>query len=267
MKVTLISPYENVTVNGIRMLSAVLKAMGVECQMVMLPHEIKGVGSRGAEFRFSYPETALDQVAEVVQGSDLVGISLMSNYFDNAAQITQHLRRSIQAPIIWGGVNPTVRPEECLEHADLICVGEDEEALRELVQQMSNGNGRRPYRLALFSLTFYPGTELYERARREGLVTNEFTQVYRKFYYALKRTYINGLFQLFQSQYVPYWLIALLMSASLRCLNWVWLPEQVYRVCDLLGRVERGARRLLHGDWSPVRFVFRKTLGRAMARA
>jgi len=57
------------------------------------------------------------------------------------------------------------------------------------------------------------------------------------------------------------------ITQHLRCLNWVWLPEQVYRVCDLLGRVERGARRLLHGDWSPVRNVFRKTLGRAMARA
>jgi anaerobic magnesium-protoporphyrin IX monomethyl ester cyclase len=35
----------------------------------------------------------------------------------------------------------TVRPEECLEHADLVCVGEGEDALRELVVHMSTGDG------------------------------------------------------------------------------------------------------------------------------
>jgi len=101
MRVTLISPYEDIAYYGIRVLSAVLKAQGVEAQRILLPHDIPW--NRGG-FRLAYPRTVLDQLTEATQGSDLIGISLTSNYFVNAVQITQHLHCSIQAPIIWGGV-------------------------------------------------------------------------------------------------------------------------------------------------------------------
>jgi len=116
---------------------------------------------------------------------------------------------------------------------------------------------RRSYILHTFSLTFYPGAELYERARQEGLLTNDLTQVYCKNYLELKRTYLNGLVRLFRSKDVPHWLIAPLMSAPLRWLNWVWLPEQMLWLFNLIGRIGRGARCLLRGDWSPVRKVLR----------
>lgn len=502
MKVTLISPYDVVVAYGVRTLSAVLKAMGVESQMVMLPPGGPELGWGSVGINFTYPETVLDQVAEVARDSDLIGISLTSNYFDNAIRITQHLRRSIHAPIVWGGVHPTLRPEECLEYADLVCVGEGEEPLRELALQMANGNGyagirnmwykhngeivrtplrplatdldsypypdydlnaeyvlhqrtlqpmtkdllcrylehitdeqvttyrilmsrgchyrctycsnnalgekyggewrirrrsvpnligelrwattrfpeiqyitidddhflddvemvhkfcsaykqevgisfsvvgmypatvdeekirllvdagmkrakvgiqtgsmrvmhqiyrrpctlkqitqtfeilhkftdrltptyqfildnpweteqdhletlrllfylTKPYRLAILSLTFFPGTELCERAKREGLVTDELTQVYRKNWASPpNRTYINGLFQLFQVQYVPHWMIALLMSAPLRRLNWVWLPELVKQCFHILMLLKKGAQLLLRGEWSRIR--------------
>ncbi|MCU0857652.1 MAG: B12-binding domain-containing radical SAM protein [Pontiellaceae bacterium] len=85
------------------------------------------------------PAAVLDQVAELTRGSDLIGISLTSNYVDHAICITQHLRRSSNAPIIWGGIHPTLRPEECLKHADLVCIGEGEDALIELVQKKAKG--------------------------------------------------------------------------------------------------------------------------------
>ena len=139
MKVTLISPYYVITVAGVRILSAVLKEAGFQCQMIMLPPAGAETGWFSGGIHISYSERVLDQVAQLAGDSGLIGISLTSNYYDSATHITQHLRRTISAPIIWWGIHPTVRPDECLEHADLICVGEGEDALLELVQKMAHG--------------------------------------------------------------------------------------------------------------------------------
>lgn len=141
MRVTLISVYESVTSYGLRVLSAVLKEAGFETRLIFLPRETENMPWDG--FRYPYPETVLDQVAELASDSRLVGISLMTNYFHNAVQITEHLLRSTNAPIVWGGIHPTVCPEECLEYADIICVGEGEEALLELVQHLAQGDGHK----------------------------------------------------------------------------------------------------------------------------
>jgi anaerobic magnesium-protoporphyrin IX monomethyl ester cyclase len=514
MKVTLISVYENIISYGMRSLSAVLKEAGVATQMIFLPRETEGFRVEG--FRHVYPGAVLDQIAEVAGESDLIGITLMTNYFDNAVQITQHLHRCTKALIIWGGIHPTVRPEECLQYADLVCVGEGEEALRELVEKMGNGQGYagvdniwykqngdvvrtplrplqpdldtypypdhdldnefilhqghiqpmtpdlllyylrfpytsesvttystmmsrgctynctyccnnalrgvyhnqwrvrrrsvgnfigelkqivtrfpgiqriridddvfigdvetlrqfrdaykqavnvplfisgfqppmideeiidllvdagmkqirvgiqtgsmrsmhqiyhrpvkrehiqrtfavlhqftdrieppiydfildnpwetkedqletlymlldipKPYQLYLFSLTFYPSTELYDRAKREGILQDDLNQVYRKFYLARKHTYPNGLFDLFQSQQAPRWLMALLLHQNMRHLNLVWLPYLInglFRVIQLSGA---GWRALWRGDWAAFRHAFRARVGRYLSR-
>ncbi|MBI2865192.1 MAG: hypothetical protein HYX94_11585 [Chloroflexi bacterium] len=82
-----------------------------------------------------------------------------------------------------------------------------------------------------------------------------------------KRTYVNGLLALFQTQSVLNWLMALLMSASLRRLDPVWLPELVLRAAEFLRRVRRNGRRLSQGDWSPIRAIFRRGLARLSAHA
>jgi anaerobic magnesium-protoporphyrin IX monomethyl ester cyclase len=128
-----------ISASGVRTLSAVLKAAGFESRLIMLPPVGAEAGWGSAGVNVGYPAAVLDQVAELAQGSDLIGISLTSNYFDPAVCITRHLRRSGAAPIIWGGVHPTLRPEECLQHADLVCVGEGEDALLELVRKMAGG--------------------------------------------------------------------------------------------------------------------------------
>lgn len=37
---------------------------------------------------------------------------------------------SPKTPIIWGGIHPTIRPDECFEYADMVCVGDGEDALK-----------------------------------------------------------------------------------------------------------------------------------------
>jgi len=66
----------------------------------------------------------------------LIGISVLSTFYKLACKVTGMLRERSDATILWGGVHPTVRPEDCLKHADVVCVGEGEGAIVELASAM-----------------------------------------------------------------------------------------------------------------------------------
>ena len=69
--------------------------------------------------------------------ADLIGLSFMSQYFDRAAQITEHLKKRLDIPIIWGGTHPTCRPDQCIQFSDMICIGEGDLTILELVEKLS----------------------------------------------------------------------------------------------------------------------------------
>lgn len=129
MKITLISPYRLIRAFGLRTLSSCLKRDGHDVQMVFLKKH----------FKDRYADNLLKEVVELSRGSDLIGLSLMTNYFDNSIQITQALKSSLKVPVLWGGIHPTVRPEECLDYADIICLSEGEGALTELCSRIEAG--------------------------------------------------------------------------------------------------------------------------------
>ncbi len=49
----------------------------------------------------------------------------------------------------------------------------------------------KPFRLHLFALTFYPGTDLYARARQDGWVTDDERDIYRKNFLDLRPSFFN----------------------------------------------------------------------------
>src|SRR3990172_10809851 len=67
----------------------------------------------------------------------LVGISLVTDDYYSAVVATKAIKRDLGLPVIWGGAHVNIKPDECLRHADMICRGEGEEALLELVRNMS----------------------------------------------------------------------------------------------------------------------------------
>jgi len=136
MKITLISPYPDVTSFGVRTLSAHLKRHGHATQLVFLPDPFGDDIVDGVD---RYPESVLDEVVPLCRDSDIIGVSLMTNFFDGAAQITRGLKAGLPTPVVWGGVHPTIRPEECLEHADMVCIGEGEDSLLALLDRMAAG--------------------------------------------------------------------------------------------------------------------------------
>ena len=128
MKITLLSPFPDVYSFGLRSISGVAKAAGHETKILFLTRE----------FIEPYGPQTLDQVVEHCRGSDLVGVSLMSNFWDNAVALTQVVHERLGIPVVWGGIHPTIRPEECLRYADYAAVGEAEESFLALVDNLGS---------------------------------------------------------------------------------------------------------------------------------
>ena len=126
MKISLLSLYPDVQSFGLRTISSCLKREGHKVDMFFLPRE----------FRERYDEKTMNDLIKLTKDSDLVGITLMSNFWDNAIQVTRKIKEHYNIPVIWGGTHPTVRPDECLDHADMVCIGESEEAMVELTRKM-----------------------------------------------------------------------------------------------------------------------------------
>jgi anaerobic magnesium-protoporphyrin IX monomethyl ester cyclase len=142
MNIVLITPTPpDINAFGVRILSAVLKRAGHGVKCIFLPEGIEHL-KFDASFVYQYPEKTLQQIAEICGAADLIGVSFMSLYYDRAVQITDQLKKHVNKPVIWGGTHPTARPEECLDHCDIVCVGEGEEAIVELAAAMAAG---KPY--------------------------------------------------------------------------------------------------------------------------
>jgi len=69
----------------------------------------------------------------------LVGVSLVTDDYASAVKVTAALKASLPVRVIWGGAHVNVMPEESLRHADMICLGEGEDALLELAGSLASG--------------------------------------------------------------------------------------------------------------------------------
>jgi len=69
----------------------------------------------------------------------LVGISLVTDDYYSAITVTKAIKEKLLLPVIWGGAHVNVKPDESLRHADMICLGEGEEALLCLVKNYDEG--------------------------------------------------------------------------------------------------------------------------------
>jgi len=113
----------------IRILHAVLENIeGVE------PHTIFYKNHYTNDIRYPTPvEENLFRDKIVELNPRIVGMSVYSPYVSIAKRLTKIIKTSSSASVLWGGIHPTLAPEMCIEEADIICRGEGEEAIAELV--------------------------------------------------------------------------------------------------------------------------------------
>lgn len=72
---------------------------------------------------------------------DLVGFSVFANNYQWALNIAREVKKELDVPIIFGGIHPTTVPEGVIKNecVDMICLGEGDYPLLELVQSMEAG--------------------------------------------------------------------------------------------------------------------------------
>src|SRR3989338_412187 len=125
-----ISTASDIHCYNIRRVSAYLKKAGYGTKIIFLPQP----------FAKRYSQQVLSKVVEFCKDTRLIGLSLMSNYWDNAVQLIKAIRSKYDIPIIGGGSHPSTHPEQCLEEVDMICVGEGDDTLLELLTRIKENN-------------------------------------------------------------------------------------------------------------------------------
>lgn len=130
MNVLLLSLHKDLAAVGLNTLHRYLLDNGVASHLLHLP----GFAADDA----AAAKALLSFISKLSPG--LIGISLMSHNFFTARDLTSCLKKACPSvPIIWGGVHPTAEPDSCLDHADMVCLGEGELATLEVVRAIKSG--------------------------------------------------------------------------------------------------------------------------------
>jgi radical SAM superfamily enzyme YgiQ (UPF0313 family) len=137
MRVLFIYPNLNAQVGfnyGVAFLSACLKERGHSTGLLNINEQL-GFGFDLARIRREVTSFA----------PDLIGFSVVSNQYCFAREIARDIKGYCKAPIICGGIHPTMDPESVLrdECFDYVCVGEGERAIVELADALGNSSPTR----------------------------------------------------------------------------------------------------------------------------
>lgn len=86
-------------------------------------------------------ELAVDEIAQDLASSDLLGFSSMTGYADLTKVVIKRVREiNPECSIIWGGIHPIIHPEDAiLADVDGICTGEGEFAFEQFYTALCEG--------------------------------------------------------------------------------------------------------------------------------
>lgn len=127
MHVTLICADHDSWASGLRSISAALRQAGHDTTIVL---------AGGADNDLRQPE--VEAITAAARDAAMVGVSSMSRASRRAKAILASLR-PLGKLTVWGGVHPSIFPEDCVAHADLVCRGEGEAFTIDLADRLAAG--------------------------------------------------------------------------------------------------------------------------------
>jgi len=132
MNVLLISVQRDLDIIGLKYLHYCLRNAGYNSFLLHLPN-------------FNHDdEKTLEHIREFISKIDpgFIAISLMDVEFIRARELTKYLKKMFDAiPVVWGGIHPTIFPENCIKYADYVCIGEGELTILDIADTINrNGN-------------------------------------------------------------------------------------------------------------------------------
>ena len=127
MKTLLISLLPTTENFGIKYLHSYLLQQGHQSAILFIPRPDPTVKSVLPAFIDAY-------------APGLIGCGFMSYEAPFAAYLGRLIKESRpETPFLAGGIHPTVAPEECLEYADMVSMGESEDTVLEIIDHLEQG--------------------------------------------------------------------------------------------------------------------------------
>jgi len=142
----MVSLEDGITACGFRKMAAFVSRLNADTDVyyVTTTHQYKGIlnaimGSRGSGGDLS--DDQVDEVAQGLLGSDLIGFSSMTGYADLTKRIAHRVRElDPSIYMLWGGIHPIIHPEDAITgEIDAICTGEGEVAFEQLFDALQAG--------------------------------------------------------------------------------------------------------------------------------
>ncbi len=124
---------------GVEYLSAVLKQAGHTVRLIFDPGLDNNFYWKNDLLRRLHMEEEMFGLAEEFQ-PDLLAFSSTTNEYPFVLKVAAELKKRLPVPVIVGGIHPTSVPEFVISNplVDMICIGEGESAILELLDRMSN---------------------------------------------------------------------------------------------------------------------------------
>jgi len=128
--------YPEMETLGIQYLSSVLKIRGHETKLFFDPQLFDDTITRNKllKLKFDYKDKLISEIEEF--RPDVIVFSVLSTTCEWAFYLSQTIKAKMDIPIVFGGIHPTLVPEEVMRNSfiDYAIVGEGEYALLELVE-------------------------------------------------------------------------------------------------------------------------------------
>lgn len=144
-KIKLVSIESGIGAIGFRRIVAVVKNIKPDTEVYFIPTD--NLYSLKSHF---FPnkvkilnETELMNISKHLAGSDVIGFSSMTASSKYVEKISKYIKKiNPNVFIIWGGVHPTLYPNESIKFVDAICIGEGEISIEQFIR---NYLSKKPY--------------------------------------------------------------------------------------------------------------------------
>ncbi len=125
--------------NGVRHVASGLRQVGFPVTEIYFKDWVNN--------NFPWPtELEVQNLIQLLRDKNIefLGFSVRASAFHRIAKfLTERVRHALGLPILWGGMHPTFLPEECIQIADYISVGEVDEAVTEFFVRLDEGRSVR----------------------------------------------------------------------------------------------------------------------------
>ena len=128
-RVLLISFYNNKAM-GVRCLEKALQTAGYEVFIIFFKNFNSMKPKMCTDKELSY----LTDLIGVIEPS-IIGLSVISTFnLEAVLKVNSYIKDNYDIPVVWGGVYPSLFPEDCLKFSDYVVVGEGEHTIIELAK-------------------------------------------------------------------------------------------------------------------------------------